>query len=140
MLFMLPFGFLGGSATVLCVGADGHVVIETGANGSCKGAPCDEDENGYGHDGPDGGGHDREGCDNERDCCGDCHDVALELEDGRHSQVVAEMDNALVFVACLAVGLIESTGLSSVRSFPDRGRSLPHSPHLESIRTVRLLI
>ena len=140
MLFMLPFGFLGGSATVLCVGADGHMAIEAGANGSCKGAPCDEDEHGRDHDGADGAEHDHEGCEHERDCCGDCQDVGLELEDGTHSQMVAEMDTALVFVAWLAVDITESTGLSSVRFLPERRHALPHGPPLESIRTVRLLI
>ena len=137
ILLMLPFGFFGGSATVLCVGADGHVAIETGANGSCKGAPCDEDEHGHEHD---GAGHDHEGCGHERDCCGDCQDVAIELEDGTHSQVMAELDAAFVFVAWMAVDITESSRLPSSLILPDRRHLLPHGPPLDSIRTVRLLI
>ena len=75
---MLPFVFLGGQATVLCVGNDGHVAIEAGVEGACDTSmPCETDSE---HEHED---EESEACGGKQDCCGNCVDIALELEAAR---------------------------------------------------------
>lgn len=133
---MLPFAAIGGPTTVLCIGADGHVAIEAGADGSCKGSPCGD------HEGDEEGdcGHEDQDCDHEGNCCGDCADFTLVLEDGTQRQATQELAVSVQFVGNLILRLTSATHETPPVFRPDRSSPPIPSPPLESLRTIRLLI
>lgn len=119
---------------MLCMGADGHFAIEAAHGGSCKGAPCGDQEHQNDSD------HEEEGCGHEDDCCGDCADVSLDLEDGTYQQASSELESSIGFVAAPVMDVNPPEPVFTSPPRPDQRHSPDHSPPLESIRTVRLLI
>ena len=136
ILFILPIGMFGGSSTVLCIGADWHVAIEAGFDGSCKGGAS------AGHDGGSEGDCDLDDqvCDHDPGCCGDCTDFAVEMKEAAQRQISYEQAVSAVLVAwhLSDFTILPSNNASTFR--PDRSRYRDFSPPLESLRTIRLLI
>lgn len=131
ILLILPIGIVGGPTTLLCIGGDGHVAIESGSNGSCKGeSDTDHKERGdCDHD-----------CDHTTPDCGDCVDFTLELVEGCPRQIAEKAPFSVQFIPCPLFELTILPGYEAPLLRPDQ----PHPPilslSLESYRTVRLLI
>lgn len=117
---------------VLCIGADGHVEIEVGANGRCTGAhPFDSEHRQAMHaESP-----------SEADHCGSCVDFAIFFPLDKQPHVIPAKD-MLSLHTVSAVGLAESKPLVPTIPIctPPFYNPMLISPTLVSLRTTTLLI
>ena len=134
---LAPFCLVGGTTTVLCLGSDGHVALESAVDGACQKRLQHHDHDHKGGAPIHSHGHSEHEHD---DCCGGCSDVALELED-----CVARHDAALFSAQFLELTSLSNSfmAISAPRphvipmaSPPPKG---PVSP-LWTWNTVRLLL
>lgn len=128
--------------TLLCLGQDGHLAIETGIDGSCEAIkPCsDSDDHGHDHESL----HDADkasNCSSQEECCGDCVDFELELEDANISTSSAGSFLDGVVVAPLQTPLVPLfRPLLIVVLRDNKGPPGFQNAFLESFSTIRLLI
>ena len=134
VLLILPICMIGGSSSILCIGSDGHIALEVGADGSCNGSAHDEHESECDCDEGD------QDCRHNANCCGDCNDVALEIEDGVQQRTSQEVSVSVQIAPIIvyALAILESRNIPLIS--PDQTSPLILDIPLESLRTIRLLI
>lgn len=133
VLLILPVCMIGGPSSILCLGSDGHIAFEVGADGSCNG---DDSE---GHEAECDCVEDQD-CRHNASCCGECNDVAIEIEDGvqqRNSQEVT-IPVQIVPIIVHVLAIFESGKIPEI--CPDQTSPPILNIPLESLRTIRLLI
>jgi len=129
LVFMLALPLVG-QGQVLCIGADGHVALESAFNGKCfEGSRPD----GF------GGAPVVSGPISDRDDCGVCADILIgsDFKADRSGRLVSSSVSLVVpaFVALEAVPQIPATPASH----PPRQKGAANSP-LSHLRTVTLLV
>ena len=139
-LVFLPFALFGGPVTLLCLGAEGHLAIETSFGSSCFVVSDCSHAHDHEH-GTELGAKEDSTCGSHENCCGDCVDIELELDDVGF--VDSGFENSILWM----VLAMSKTPWVTI-SLSDGGRGLPvnkdppgfrNSP-LESFSTIRLLI
>ena len=106
-IMVTMIGLIGGPASVLCIGENGHIAIEASADGSCESHVCeavdaDDHNNMY-------------FCSGEVECCDNCVDLALKLD---QSAPKKNYQPAVQFALCLIVCLLPEPAVEQ----PDRSR------------------
>ncbi len=134
VLLILPICLIGGPSSVLCIGSDGHVAFEFGADGLCGGASPDSHHAECDYD------KEHQDCRDNSSCCGNCNDVALEIGDGVRQRTSQEVSVPVQILAIIVYELanLERGKIPSI--CPDQTSPPILGIPLESLRTILLLI
>ena len=139
-LVFLPYALFGGPLTLLCVGEDGHLAIEIGIGSSCEeGSPC-SDSHEHEHEAATETHFDSD-CSSHEECCGECVDFELELEDAKvsSSSVVDDLVWAKQALPHTSIGCFYYP-FPIVVLRDNKGPPVSLNASLESFSTIRLLI
>ncbi len=126
--------------SLLCVGADGHLAIETGLGSSCDTVSACVDDHGHEHEAESNAAQ-VISCQDHENCCGDCVDIELELDDA--GLAASGLGGSFIWVA---LALSQSPWVTL--AWPSCNLGIPENKgppgfadtSLESFATIRLLI